>query len=227
MTTPFVTRRGEQGSFAPEGAVFTAPENVASFQFKPLSPASAGEFLFPNAQMSSPPARRCSSTPKITCLSSHPKVVHSPGTSMIAEAKESSAEESQSGSETEPERMVLSEIEVSASPDMRARSKPRRGAVKKISPLAAVPKPEEGNYDSDKENVEPQVPVSENMMQKPIAADAEDALRQRLQLYQLRNQPFLPRPPEWLCRTNPMLNPHKKPRLSAAASSLLAALSTK
>ena len=35
---------------------------------------------------------RCSSTPKIASLSSHPKVVHSPGTSMIVEAKESSAE---------------------------------------------------------------------------------------------------------------------------------------
>lgn len=35
-------------SFAPTNFAFTAPGNICSFVFKPLSPASAASFLIPN-----------------------------------------------------------------------------------------------------------------------------------------------------------------------------------
>ena len=47
-----VTRRGDTNdtvaSFAPDDTTFSAPASVTSFDFKPLSPASAAVFLFPN-----------------------------------------------------------------------------------------------------------------------------------------------------------------------------------
>ena len=47
-----VTTRGDyddtMASFAPDDTTFSAPANVTSFVFKPLSPASAATFLFPN-----------------------------------------------------------------------------------------------------------------------------------------------------------------------------------
>ncbi|XP_067679466.1 serine-rich adhesin for platelets-like isoform X2 [Haliotis asinina] len=61
------TDRGE--SFAPTDFAFEAPENVKSFTFKPLSPASAISFLDPHRDLTStsfflePPSGRCS-TPK-------------------------------------------------------------------------------------------------------------------------------------------------------------------
>ncbi|XP_071118931.1 proteoglycan 4-like [Haliotis cracherodii] len=61
------TDRGE--SFAPTDFAFEAPENVKSFSFKPLSPASANSFLDPRRDLTStsfflePPSGRCS-TPK-------------------------------------------------------------------------------------------------------------------------------------------------------------------
>lgn len=40
-------------SFAPSDFIFEAPSSIPSFVFRPLSPASAAGFLFPNSSVSS------------------------------------------------------------------------------------------------------------------------------------------------------------------------------
>ncbi|CAH1774920.1 unnamed protein product [Owenia fusiformis] len=84
-------------SFAPDDFKFSAPSNLTSFSFKPLSPASAASFMFGDqdggSYIASPLARRCS-TPK----ASTGKVQHSP---VVAMATASPSELTSSASESE------------------------------------------------------------------------------------------------------------------------------